>query len=82
MQLPKLPKPKENLKEGYSKNVLKNYAIRASMLALEANSVDWQSITKDEILSLIPSGEQDVDKFIQFANKVDRKLMEINTWHL
>ena len=82
MKLPKTPKPKFFLTEGYTEKTLIRFAKQSAYKALQENSVGWEKLTEDEILKLIPEGEKEINKFIYFAKQIDKKLMEINTWHL
>lgn len=82
MKFPPLTKPKQNLKSGYTSVYVKHYMKRCVYLALHENSVDWEKISREEILALIPEGETEIEKFVHFAKKIDAKLMMINTWHI
>ena len=82
MKFPPLKKPTANLKSGYTAAYVKRYMKACVYLALKENSVDWENISKEEILALIPEGETEIEKFVHFAKKIDAKLMRINTWHI
>ncbi len=85
MEYPKLPYQKTKITRGYTSIQMRQYAEKCVEMALYANSVDWQQMTRDEIVALIPKTPENTTKdsvWIDFALKVDRYLMKINTWHL
>lgn len=85
MKYPKLPRRKSNLTKGFTDIQMRQYAEECIEIALQANSVDWQFMDRDEIVALIPRTPENTTKdsvWIDFALKVDRYLMKINTWHL
>lgn len=85
MQFPKLRAPRKGLKAGYSAAYVERYARWCVYLALKANSVDWEQMTREEMVARIPRIPENTIKdsiFIDYALKIDRHLMEINTWHM
>lgn len=78
---PKIEKAKVGLKKGYSREYVKKYGMLCAELSYKRNSAHWLHLHRDEILKLIPEGE-DMKKFFYFGRSVEAASRYTNTNHM